>query len=98
MKILYLTPNYAHHIHYINGLYSDNNDIDVITDNIRLHLHRFNLPAIDTGFSSIQGPLIAGFLKSFIYKQGLNSSFKYWVNKFASDRYDQYIYRLAKSK
>ena len=76
MKILYIAPNAAHQLEYVNSIYREMHDITVLTDSVTFHLRRFIIPNFEYSYKKIKGPFLMGFLRKLIYTYPFPNKFR----------------------
>ena len=98
MKILYIAPNAAHQLEYVNSIYREMHDITVLTDSVTFHLRRFIIPNFEYSYKKIKGPFLMGFLRKLIYTYPFPNKFRLFIDQLIDKSYQLDLEKLKYKK
>ena len=87
MKILYIAPNSAHQINYIDAIYREGHEITILTNDLTLHLRRFLVPNFESSYQKVKGPILKAIIKKLIFRLPLPLILMEILRKFVDNSY-----------
>ena len=98
MKILYIAPNAAHQVNYIDAIYREGHEITILTNDLTLHLRRLIVPNFESSYQKIKGPILKGIIKKLIFRLTLPIKLRDILRKFVDNSFNNYLNKLQHEK
>ena len=98
MKILYIAPNAAHQLNYIESIYREGHQVFVLTNDLTFHLKRLSVPTFESSFRNVYGPLIFSLIKKVLYRYKFPFKLLQFFSRIVDDpdSYDRFLNKLIK--
>ena len=98
MKILYIAPNAAHQLNWIESIYREGHQVIVLTNDLTFHLKRFSVPTFESSFRNVKGPLIFSFIKKVLFRYKFPFKLIEFFTQIVDNSYDRFLKKLLKEE
>ena len=96
MKILYIAPNAAHQLNWIESIYREGHQVFVLTNDLTFHLKRLSVPTFESSFRNVQGPIFWSIIKKILYRYKIPFNLMKFLMRIVDNSYDKFLKKLVK--